>query len=67
MYKYIVHVRFLLNHANQSNRLNLHGLDVLRQAELVNGFVSILKEDGVWVYLAPNDVLKMDYMPESSS
>lgn len=40
------------------------GLMNRSQAELVNGFVGIARDDGAWVYLAPDDVLKMEYVPE---
>lgn len=33
------------------------------QPEVVNGFIGIAREDGGWVYLAPDDVLKMEYVP----
>ncbi|MGC8426674.1 hypothetical protein ACP3S8_18060 [Mixta calida] len=34
------------------------------QPEIVNGFIGVAREDGAWVYLAPDDVLKMEYVPE---
>lgn len=34
------------------------------QAEIVNGFIGIAREDSGWVYLAPDDVLKMVYATE---
>jgi hypothetical protein len=34
------------------------------QPEVVNGFIGIAQEDGAWLYLAPDDVLKMEYVPE---
>jgi len=37
------------------------------QPEVVNGFIGIAREDGGWVYLAPDDVLKMEYVPELSA
>ena len=40
------------------------GLMNRSQPEMVNGFIGVAKEDGSWVYLAPNDVLKMEYVPE---
>ncbi len=42
------------------------GLMNRSQPEVVNGFIGIAQEDGVWVYLAPDDVLKMEYVPEVS-
>lgn len=32
------------------------------QPEIVNGFIGIAQEDGGWVYLAPDDVLKIEYV-----
>lgn len=40
------------------------GLMNRSQPEIVNGFIGIAQEDGAWVYLAPDDVLKMEYVPE---
>ncbi|EOC1425736.1 hypothetical protein ACI1AD_000887 [Cronobacter dublinensis] len=40
------------------------GLMRRSQPELINGFIGIAREDGSWVYLAPDDVLKMEYVPE---
>ncbi len=40
------------------------GLMNRSQPEIVNGFIGIAREDGGWVYLAPDDVLKMEYVPE---
>lgn len=40
------------------------GLMNRSQPELVNGFISVAREEGGWVYLAPGDVLKMEYVPE---
>ncbi|WP_324028766.1 hypothetical protein GC087_16960 [Pantoea sp. JZ2] len=40
------------------------GLMNRSQPEIVNGFIGIAQEDGAWVYLAPDDVLKMDFKPE---
>lgn len=40
------------------------GLMNRSQPEVVNGFIGIAQEDGGWVYLAPDDVLKMEYVPE---
>ncbi|WP_370513320.1 hypothetical protein [Pantoea sp. M_9] len=34
------------------------------QPEIVNGFIGIAWEDGGWVYLALDDVLKMEYVLE---
>lgn len=42
------------------------GLMNRSQPEMVNGFIGVAKEDGSWVYLAPDDVLKMEYVPEAS-
>lgn len=39
------------------------GLMNRSQPEVVNGFIGIAREDGGWVYLAPDDVLKMEYVP----
>ncbi|WP_425035908.1 hypothetical protein [Pantoea agglomerans] len=33
------------------------------QPEMVNGFIGVAREDGAWVYLAPDDVLKIEYVP----
>ncbi|HCN96664.1 MAG TPA: hypothetical protein DIT59_08420 [Leclercia sp.] len=40
------------------------GLMNRSQPEIVNGFIGVAREDGAWVYLAPDDVLKMEYVPE---
>ncbi|WP_312140759.1 hypothetical protein [Pantoea septica] len=40
------------------------GLMNRSQPEIVNGFIGIAQEDGAWVYLAPDDVLKMEYVPQ---
>lgn len=40
------------------------GLMNRSQPEMVNGFIGIAREDGAWVYLAPDDVLKMEYVPQ---
>lgn len=40
------------------------GLMNRSQPEVVNGFIGIAREDGAWVYLAPDDVLKMEYVPD---
>lgn len=40
------------------------GLMNRSQPEVVNGFIGIANEDGGWVYLAPDDVLKMEFVPE---
>ncbi|MFB4356349.1 hypothetical protein RBJ15_01020 [Pantoea sp. BS_4] len=40
------------------------GLMNRSQPEIVNGFIGIAQEGGAWVYLAPDDVLKMDFKPE---
>jgi len=29
------------------------------QPEMVNGLIGVAKEDGAWIYLAPDDVMKM--------
>ncbi|EKS6736826.1 TPA: hypothetical protein ACW0NO_000059 [Enterobacter ludwigii] len=44
-------------HAGLMNRM---------QPEIVNGFIGVAKENGAWVYLAPDDVLKMEYVSESA-
>jgi hypothetical protein len=43
------------------------GLMNRSQPEIVNGFIGVAKEDGAWVYLAPDDVLKMEFVPKSLS
>lgn len=43
------------------------GLMNRSQPEVVNGFIGISQEDGGWVYLAPDDVLKMEYVPEETT
>lgn len=40
------------------------GLMNRSQPEVVNGFIGIAREDGGWVYQAPDDVLKMVNAPE---
>ncbi|WFL66385.1 hypothetical protein [Pantoea sp. X85] len=40
------------------------GLMNRSQPEIVNGFIGVAQEDGAWVYLAPDDVQKMEYVPE---
>nr|WP_154325055.1 hypothetical protein [Pantoea sp. 201603H] len=42
------------------------GLMTRSQPELVNGFIAIAQDNGSWVYLAPDDVLKMEYVPENA-
>lgn len=42
------------------------GLMNRSQPEVVNGFIGIAQKDGAWVYLAPDDVLKMEYVPEQT-
>lgn len=39
------------------------GLMNRSQPEIVNGFIGVAKENGAWVNLAPDDVLKMEYVP----
>ena len=39
------------------------GLMNRSQPEIVNGFIGVAQEDGAWVYLAPDDVLKMEFLP----
>jgi len=39
------------------------GLMTRLQPEVINGFIVIAQEDGAWVYLAPDDVLKMKFDP----
>lgn len=43
---------------------DIKGLMNWPHPEVVNGFIEIAREDGGWVYLAPDDVLKMEYVPE---
>jgi len=43
------------------------GLMDRSQPEIVSGFIGVAKEDGSWVYLAPDDVLKMECFPDKSS
>lgn len=59
-------VRHLPNHANHSNRRNLHGKMSRRQPELVNGFVPLANEDGEWLYFIPTDVKRMRFTPLSA-
>lgn len=33
------------------------------QPEVDSGFIGVAREDGAWVCLAPDDVLKMEYGP----
>jgi len=33
------------------------------KTEIINGFIGVAQGDGDWVFLAPDDVLKMDYVP----
>lgn len=40
------------------------GLMNRSQPEIVNGFIGLAQEDGAWIYLAPDDVLKMEYVPQ---
>lgn len=40
------------------------GLMNRSQPEMVNGFIGVAQQDASWVYLAPDDVLKMEYVPE---
>ncbi|WP_039661547.1 MULTISPECIES: hypothetical protein [Pantoea] len=42
------------------------GLVNRSQPEVVNGFIGIAREDVGWVYLARDDVLKMEYVPEQA-
>ncbi|MFZ4214646.1 hypothetical protein ACOZB2_24955, partial [Pantoea endophytica] len=39
------------------------GLMNRSQPEIVKGFIGVAQEDGAWVYLAPDDVLKMEFEP----
>lgn len=43
------------------------GLMSRSQPEMVNGFIGVAREDGAWIYLAPDDVLKMEYVPEETT
>lgn len=43
------------------------GLMSRSQPEMVNGFIGVAREDGAWKYLAPDDVLKMEYVPEETT
>lgn len=38
--------------------------DELTTAKSGNVFIVIAREDGGWIYLAPDIVLKMEYVPE---
>ncbi|ALB54887.1 FIG00554718: hypothetical protein [Cronobacter universalis NCTC 9529] len=38
------------------------GLMNRSQPEIINGFIGIAREDGSWVYLAPDEVLNMEYV-----
>lgn len=40
------------------------GLMKRSQPEIINGFIGIAREDGSWVYLAPDNVQEMEYVPE---
>jgi hypothetical protein len=40
------------------------GLMNRAQPEIVNGFIDVAQEDGAWVYLAPDDVQKMEFVPQ---
>lgn len=42
------------------------GLMNRSQPEIVNGFIGVAQEDGAWVYLAPDDVQKMEFVPEAA-
>ena len=37
------------------------------QPEMMNGFIGIAREDGAWVYVAPDDMLKMEFEPVEHS
>lgn len=43
------------------------GLMNRSQPEMVNGFIAVARGDGAWIYLAPDDVLKMKYVPEAET
>jgi len=43
------------------------GLMNRSQPEIVNGFIGVAREDGAWVYLSPDGVLKMEYVPQDTS
>jgi hypothetical protein len=38
------------------------GLMNRSQPEIFNGFIGVAKEDGAWAYLAPDGVLKIEYV-----
>ncbi|MCP1204849.1 hypothetical protein NIM72_04685 [Pantoea sp. B550] len=40
------------------------GLMNRSQPEMINGFIGVAREDGTWVYLAQDDVIKLEYVPE---
>lgn len=40
------------------------GLMTHSQPEIVNGFIGLAQDGGAWVYLAPDDVLKMECLPQ---
>lgn len=37
------------------------------QPEVVNGFIGVAREDGAWVHLEPDDLLKMEYVPADTN
>lgn len=60
------HGRYLPHHSNtKSGKTHVGRMNWL-QPEVMNGFIGIAQEDGAWIYLAPSDVLKMEYVPEQT-
>ncbi|NUW63308.1 hypothetical protein HUZ94_06890 [Cronobacter sakazakii] len=43
------------------------GLMKRSQPEIINGFIGIAREDGSWIYLAPDNVQEMEYVPEATN
>lgn len=39
------------------------GMMIRSQQEDVKGFIGIAREDGCWVYMAPDDELQMENVP----
>ncbi|MEL7628712.1 hypothetical protein AAGW04_06865 [Pectobacterium aroidearum] len=43
------------------------GVMTRRQPELVNGFIAIADESGVWFYLKPDTVTKINFTPQEET